>query len=542
MEYVAGATLRDVLRQRGRLNPGEALAVMDHVLAALGAAHNAGLVHRDVKPENVLVTADGRVKVADFGLARAMAGTTLTTDDGMMFGTAAYVAPEQVRDGMSDARSDVYSAGVLLFELLTGTTPFTGDSPLSVAYKHMSDDVPAPSSRVGGIPPELDALVRSATSRDPAARPADGRALHAALVKVRDDLGLHAAVPVPQSTTGVDLTQQLVRPGEATVATTATTVAERTTAALPPVLPPGTETDTDEPERRRRKWPFVVAAIVLLAAIGGAGGWWLAVGRYTHAPSVLNKTKPVAIEQLDKVGLHAKWLHSIYSDTVQRGLVATQSPGPGDRVHKGATITLRLSLGPEEQAVPDVRGKTLEQAKAALKQAHLKYGGKTTAYSDTVPEGHVIRTDPKVGTRLHVENEVKLVLSKGVRPVKVPDVSGLPQGRAKQELEAAGFTVKSVQDYSDTTPEGDVITTEPAPGTFVAPGSALTLVVSKGPHLYPVPDVTGDDVEDARATLESAGFNVKTHAFPGGPGTVLKQNPPGGSMQKHGTTVTLFVF
>src|SRR4051794_17569082 len=277
MEYVAGATLRDILRQRGRLSPGESLAIMDHVLAALGAAHAAGLVHRDVKPENVLVTPDGRVKVADFGLARAVAGTTLTTDDGPMLGTAAYVAPEQMRDGTSDARSDVYSAGVLLFELLTGTPPFTGDSAMAVAYKHMSDDVPAPSSRVAAVPAELDALVRSATARDPAARPADGRALHAALVQVRDRLGLHAAVPVPPPV-DVDITQQIPRPG-AVAAPSATA-----TAALPPKPPAAVTT-----ERRRRRWPFVLAAVVLLAAIGGTGGWWLAVGRYTHAPSVLDK-------------------------------------------------------------------------------------------------------------------------------------------------------------------------------------------------------------------------------------------------------------
>src|SRR3954471_10166415 len=195
MEYVPGATLRDVLRDRGRLSPGEAVAVMDHVLAALGAAHAAGLVHRDVKPENVLVTPDGRVKVTDFGLARAVAGSSVTGDSGMMFGTAAYVAPEQVTGGIADVRSDVYSAGVLMFELLTGVVPFSGDTPVAVAYRHVNEDIPAPSTLVGGIPYELDALVAAATDRDAAQRPADARALHAGLVDIRDRLGLHGAVP-----------------------------------------------------------------------------------------------------------------------------------------------------------------------------------------------------------------------------------------------------------------------------------------------------------------------------------------------------------
>src|SRR3954452_13211692 len=195
MEYVAGSPLRQVLRERGRLSPAEAVAVMDHVLAALGAAHTAGLVHRDVKPENVLVTPDGRVKVADFGLARAAAGATVTAATGPLIGTAAYLAPEQVRDGTSDARSDVYAAGVMLFELLTGRQPFSGDSAVSVAYRHVNEDVPEPSSVVAGIPGELDALVMAATARDPFDRPSDARALHASLMSVRDRLGLHAAAP-----------------------------------------------------------------------------------------------------------------------------------------------------------------------------------------------------------------------------------------------------------------------------------------------------------------------------------------------------------
>jgi len=283
-------------------------------------------------------------------------------------------------------------------------------------------------------------------------------------------------------------------------------------------------------------------AVVLLAAIGGAGGWWLAVGRYTHAPALLDLTKSQAEQRLDHAGLHAKWLKSVYSDTVERGLVATQTPGGGAQVHKGATITLRLSLGPEEQAVPDVRGKTLAQAKAALQRANLDYAGKTTAFSETVPKGHVIRTDPPVGTRLHVGREVTLVVSKGVRPVEVPDVSGMPLDHATEQLTQAGFTVKTTEDYSDTVPDGDVITTEPEPGTFVAPGSPITLVVSKGPHLYPVPDVTGENVDDAVAQLHRAGFKTNVHAFPTGPGQVLHQSPKGGSMQKQGTTVTLYVF
>src|SRR4051794_33846801 len=318
MEYVAGSTLRQVLRERGRLSPAEAVAVMDHVLAALGAAHTAGLVHRDVKPENVLVTPDGRVKVADFGLARAIAGTTLTGDDGALLGTAAYVAPEQVRDGVADARSDVYSAGIMFFELLTGSVPFTGDTPVNVAYRHMNEDVPAPSSRAAGIPAELDTLVRSATARDPEARPADGRALHSQLDQVRSRLGLHGAVPAPPG----DNTLTVPRPSAPDT--------ERTTA-LPPVPPRVAEDDRRPP----RRWPFVLVALLVLSAIAGAGGWWLAVGRYTHAPGVLRLTYSQASQRLDAAGLHAQRGDSLYSDSVRRGLIVSQDPGAGAKVHRG---------------------------------------------------------------------------------------------------------------------------------------------------------------------------------------------------------------
>src|SRR4051794_8471164 len=260
MEYVPGHTLRSVLRERLRLSPGEALAVMDHVLAALAAAHATGLVHRDVKPENVLVTPDGRVKVADFGLARAAAGATVTATNGPLIGTAAYLAPEQVRDGTSDARSDVYAAGVMLFELLTGRQPFSGDSAVSVAYRHVNEDVPEPSSVAPGIPAELDALVLAATARDPFDRPADARALHTSLMSVRDRLGLHAAVPTatdasaPTDTLVVDQTAS---------ATTVVAPSQPGQHSQPggsgPARPPAGE-DTGDDVRRRR-WPWVVALL-----------------------------------------------------------------------------------------------------------------------------------------------------------------------------------------------------------------------------------------------------------------------------------------
>jgi eukaryotic-like serine/threonine-protein kinase len=535
MEYVPGATLRDVLRSRGRLSPAEALAVMDHVLAALGAAHAAGLVHRDIKPENVLVTNDGRVKVADFGLARAIAGANLTTDDSVLLGTAAYLAPEQVRDGVADSRSDVYSAGVMLFELLTGTTPFSGDNAMAVAYRHISDDVPAPSSRAAGIPPELDRLVTAATSRDPDGRPGDGRALHAALVDVRDSLGLHGAVPTP----GTDITVQVPR----TAAATSVAGGTQRTTALPP-LPPGAN-GSEEPggRRRRRRWPYVVLALVLLAALGGTGGWYLAVGRYTHAPGLVGLSKSDAVERIQDAGLRWRLGKPMFSDSIEKGAVADQDPAAGARIDKDGVVTLRISRGPSAYSVPDVSGETVKDATKALEAVQLKVADRIREeFSETVDEGLVIRTDPPKGESLHVGSQVMLVVSKGVRPVPLPVVDGVSRDKAEKTLTKAGFVVGTVtEDFSNDVAKGKVIRSDPAGGTRLAPGATVNLVVSKGPELFEVPDVRGKPIEEAISIVEHAGFRAdpKPADIPGsGPGHVLQQSPLG--MQPRGTVITLY--
>ena len=527
MEYVPGTTLRNVLRGRGRLTPAEAVAVMDHVLAALGAAHAAGLVHRDVKPENVLVTPDGRVKVADFGLARAVAGTTVTASRSTLIGTAAYLAPEQVRDGTADARSDVYAAGVLMFELLTGNAPFTGDSPLSVAYRHVNEDVPAPSSLYTGVPSELDAIVLAATARDPDQRPDDARALHASLLRVRDQLGLHAAVPAPEPSysPGTD-TLVVERPDSTPV-----------TAAAPPSPPPPAEPAR---KRRRRRWPYAVAVLVVAAVAAAFGGWYLAAGRYTSTPNVIGLTKPAAEAKIKAAGLKAKWLPSVYNDTIAAHLVATESPSPRHDLRSGGTVSLALSLGRDH--VPDVRGETVSSATAALQRAQLTVGATNHQYSATVKKNHVISTDPKPGAAVSPKTAVTLVVSQGPSPVTVPDVTGKPVDQATSILQAVGLQVTTTQQYDDKIPAGKVITTNPPPGSSAHVGDSVNLVVSKGPQTFPVPDVVGEKLKDAEKTLTDAGFGFTVSNFPGGPDRVLSQSPGGGSKAKKGTVVQLYVF
>jgi eukaryotic-like serine/threonine-protein kinase len=528
MEYVAGTTLREVLRERGRLSPGEAVAIMDHVLAALATAHAAGLIHRDVKPENVLVTPDGRVKVADFGLARAIAGTTVTRDDSTLLGTAAYISPEQVQDGTADARSDVYAAGVMFFELLTGSAPFTGESPIAVAYRHLSDDVPAPSSRASGIPRELDDVVRRATTRDPDARFADGRDMYTALVQARDQIGLHGTVPAPP----VDNTINLSR------TTSAPVLPDRNrTAALPPAGPPR----QDDEQREPRRWPFVVVAIVVLSLIAGVGGWWLAVGRYTHAPSVLRLTYAAAADTLDKAGLHAHEGTPVYTDSVPRGQVAEQDPAPNARVHRGATIDLRVSAGPAHVGVPDITGDKLSVAVTALRKANLGVGNKTQVYSTKVPAGHVIRTNPAAGTSVDAGSDVDLVVSQGPRPVKIPNLVGKTYDDAAAVLTGLGLKPLRQDHTNDTIPAGQVISTDPQSGRTMPEGSTITVWVSKGPALRPVPDETGRPIQEAIRDIDNAGFQAAPRLIhPGGPRMVVYQTPSG--MQRPGTTIELHYY
>jgi serine/threonine-protein kinase len=525
MEYVPGTNLRQIVRDRGRLSPGEAVAVLDHVLAALAVAHAAGLVHRDVKPENVLVTADGRVKVADFGLARAVSGTTVTTTGSVLLGTAAYLAPEQFEHGHADARSDVYSAGILAFELLTGTTPFQADSPYALLKRHANEDIPAPSTRTSGVPPQLDALVTWAASRDPRQRPADAAEFHAALIDVRDQLRLHGAVPALPSTATTRLfVPDGARPNDIT----------RQVGGTRPPAPPS------PPRRRRRsrRGLVAVAIVAVVAVLAGVLGWWFADGRYTHAPNVLKLTKAAAVSKLKAAGLHPRWLPSVHSATITSGLVASETP-TGRIVH-GGTVSLRLSSGPVTHAIPSVRGESVSEATAALSHDQITVSGVVHHFSP-LPKGQVIATDPSIGTTVNAGSSVTLIVSKGQQMVTVPPDTKMSAADARSALNHAGFQINATQAFSSTVPAGEVISSDPTPGTQAVKGSTVNIVISRGPRLFPVPNVTGDTIDDAITAITNAGFHPQPHeVLPDGPGKVLRYTPS--SPQAKGSTITLYYF
>jgi serine/threonine-protein kinase len=538
MEFVPGANLRQVVRDRGRLSTGEAIAVMDHVLAALAAAHAAGLVHRDVKPENVLVTADGRVKVADFGLARAVSGSTVTTTGSVLMGTAAYLAPEQFEHGTADERSDVYSAGVVFFELLTGTTPFQADNTYALLSKHANEDIPSPSTRASGIPPQIDGLVTWATSRDPQERPADAGELHDSLIDVRDRLGLHAAVPAPPIA--------LTRTFTADAATTVAPKADDVTIAVPPPAgggrPPAAAARAGGPKKPRRshRRAWIIAAILaVVVALAAVAGWWFASGRYTNAPDVRGLSRSQAIEKLQHAGLKVNFLPATYSLKWDKDTVATET-NTGHVTH-GSTVDLRMSLGPRSHILSSYAGESVAAAKSDLAQLHINVNKTKQIFSQDIHKGLVVDTVPAAGQSVFEGTKITLEVSKGVQHVAIPSVDGLSQADATSLLTSKGFTVSPVQHFSSTVPNGNAIGTHPTEGRTPPKGSAVTLVVSQGPKTFPVPNVVGEDIDQAVQDITNAGFNPHpVQTIGGGPGTVLKESPSGN--QPHGMTIELDYF
>jgi serine/threonine-protein kinase len=339
------------------------------------------------------------------------------------------------------------------------------------------------------------------------------------LLAVRDRLGLHAAVPsLPDQET-----QPLARPAADTL------VVERHREPTPVA---------QAPSRRRRRGLIALILVVVAAIVAGIGGWYLAVDRYTHAPGVISLTRTAAEARLHKAGLHAKWLPDVFSDSVASGRVAYESPGPNEKVRSGGTVALALSKGAD--AVPDVTNLTPDQATAQLRDNQLSVSGQTRIYSDTVRSGHVVRTDPPVGTHVAPGSSVRLFVSKGAAPVKLPDVTGKSEDDARSTLTSLGLTVTVTRKYDDKVRSGLVISTTPPAGTSLHKGDPVTVVVSRGPKTYPVPDVINMKIRDAIRVIREAGFNPDpVQSFPGGPGRVFRESPPGGSQQPKGTTIEL---
>lgn len=501
MELVDGGTLRDVLRARGALGLPAAVQVLEPVLAGLARAHRLGMVHRDVKPENVLIASSGEVKVADFGLLTAAAEAGVS-HAGMILGTMAYLSPEQVETGRADGRSDVYAAGVVLYEMLTGQPPYTADNPLSVAYRHVNEDVPPPSALVPGLPREIDDLVARATARDPEHRPVDAEHFRQELIAVAERLGLpRTGVPHPPGPPPPDdgatlpASPRRVR-ADAAERPSGTRVQPRGahgTAVTPAGEPEALSRGELRTQRRRGRRVFALwmVLLVLLAALAGTGAWWLGSGRWTTMPAVAGLDRERAATLIAEADLTPS-VDERADDQVAPDVVAEVDPAAETRVLRGSTVTLIVSTG--RPAVPDVpAGSAVADVEAAVREAGLTPVRSTSAeeYSSDVPAGAVIRTDPAAGTRLPGGSAVTLVTSSGPEPAPpppaptpepekpsgVPFVIGESVDDAEELLESEGFDLDVERSFPFGRRDGRVVGQEPGPGDDAEPGDTITLTV-----------------------------------------------------------------
>ncbi len=589
MEYVPGHTLRDVIRKESPMPATKALALIEPILSALSAAHAAGLIHRDIKPENVLIADDGRVKVADFGLAKAVsADTQHTATGGVLIGTVSYLAPELVVDGRADARADVYAAGVVLYELLTGRKPHEGASPIQVAYKHVHEDVPPPSAVVPDLPAYVDALVARATARDRSHRPADARVLLHQVHRVRqaldegvpDDPELVADLAPPLAVVvlepeledldtdradeqalaadapydshepnDVEQDREHTDPLEGADRYHDTTTIDRHQPSRVPATrttpPPPVVSDPWEPRgrpRRSRRGLVLLLVALLLAVGGGASAWYFGFARYTSTPGVIGLTATQAEARMDKAGLGFRVADTAYSETVAKGEIISTDPEAGERVLDDGTVTAVVSLGLERYEVPKLRGDTEDEAQAKIQDLDLEFGSSVPTYHPTIPEGQVIGSNPKAGTPLKPGATVDILLSRGPRPIKVVDWTGKDADKAEAALTKQGLEVSRTEDYSDTVDEGDVIQQTPSTGSLFK-GDKVELTVSEGPEQVEIPRVVGMGQGAAENKLRDAGFEVEIEQHPDsiGLGWVVKVEPGQGDLADKGSTVTLIV-
>jgi serine/threonine-protein kinase len=514
MELVDGTTLRSLLDRFGRLDTNTARHVARGIASALDHAHAKGFIHRDVKPENVLLTPDGQVKVVDFGIAKALGpqAANLTTD--RPIGTVAYVAPEQITSTNVDARADVYALGATTYEMITGRPPFTGDTPQAVAAARLRQ---APLNP--GVSHDVDAAVQKATAPDPKDR-------FATPGEFANALGEGAT------------------PSFLAAASTSSSITSTAPVPLPPMAAAPVEVlpfQTRFSRRKRRRTRTAIAVILVLALAGAVG--WAVMPRPTTVPDLRGQTLEEAEAVLNREGLKVGDLNSTFHDVAPAGTIVGSDPDPGTAVEDGIDVTLLVSKGVQLFDVPDVKGKPVDEAKVLMQQAGFSLSVGTEAHHDTVPKGAVASFDPN-RKEARKGTAFTAVVSKGPVLVAVPNVQGKTPGQAKTAFEAAGFVYASREDFSDTIETGAVIGSEPGSGQMAPKGSTITAVVSKGPRPFPMPDLVGMTRAAAKEKARTLGLVIRNeYPVPGSgkpKGTVQGQNPPAGTNVRPGTGIDIY--
>jgi serine/threonine-protein kinase len=545
MEVIEGRSLKELIMTRGPLPIPQALAYSHEILEALRFAHRHGIIHRDIKPHNILI--GERLKVTDFGIARA--GASQMTEAGSIMGTAQYLSPEQARGAPVTASSDLYSVGIVLYEMLTGKVPFTGDSAIEIAMKHLNEAPKPPSKIRPEIPDALDQVVLRALSKNPEDRYQTAEEFSEDLHRV--EAGLPLSPETSEAATALLAGAALAGDGGSTEVLAGTAVTRPQgppppTARTPPPYGPGYY---EEPPRKRRRWgPWLLVALLLAAA--GIAGWYvfsqiqdqLAANEPIGVPNVVGLKEEAAVSLIESKGLVPDVQRAANPD-VEKGRVFDQNPNAGNRIQKGDRVTLLVSAGPPKTSVPDVTGMNYGDAVQALNDANLN-ASKHEVFSPK-PAGQVVDQNPPAGEQVVEGTEVVLDVSKGTKQVEVPNVVGMSEAEARTTLEQAGFKVSSTSAPSDTTPQGDVSDQNPDGGTQAAKGSTVAITVSSGPSTTTVPDEIGQDKQVAIDDLKANGFKVHAEnvacSDPNQDNIVQDQDPAGGSDAPNGSTVDIFV-
>ena len=519
MEYVRGADLKSLVEERGPFPPVKVAEYGAQVAAALSVAHGYDIIHRDIKPHNIVLTPDGSIKVMDFGIARA--GNTNMTQTGSVLGTAQYVSPEQAQGRPLGATSDLYSLGIVLYELATGRLPFDGDTPVSVALKQVNEQPIPPRQIDPAMPPALEAVILKAMAKNPADRYQSAEEMRRDLIRVAQ---------------GGDV--------EAMAAGAAVAAGSVPTTTVMPAVGGPTSSNGASERRKNNPWPWIVAIIAVLVVGGLVWAW--AAGLFEPSgvpvPDLAGQTVAQAEAALTAQGLALGKIEQAFSEDVEAGVVIDQSPAPGVELDKESKVDLVVSKGVELLPVPQLVGMSESDASKAAREAGFELDVPQRKASSTVPKGDVISQAPKAGEQAARGSLVVLVVSEGPELKQVPDVVGDSSSTAQSTLTKAGFKVKQSEDYSETVKKGVVISQSPDAPAIVTAGSTISLVVSKGPERVTVPDVTGKSQAEATSELENLGLKVTTN-FQISPdeGFVLTQDPLPGDELKKGDNVTIWV-
>jgi serine/threonine-protein kinase len=541
MELVDGHTLREYLNERGKIAVADGIKFLLPVLSALGAAHRLGIVHRDVKPENILVSKEGRIKITDFGLAKgAMIGSTMTAESSVILGSVSYLSPEQVSRGIADSRSDVYSAAITAFEIFTGTKPFEGEEPIQIAFMHVNSRVPRISTLIPDVPKTLDDLIFAATSVDPDERPRDCQIFHSQLMTISQALNPGA----PQMSLELDIP---IAPMRSKSKKKSRGKFAQMTERISLTLPVATAKETTVQVRERRKVSkrvrrnrWIAAGLAVLL---GISTWWVLIGPGASVkfPSVVGATTEQANATLTALGLKTVVIEERFDEDIAKGRVISTDPFAGDSIALGGTVNFVVSKGAERYIIPSLLKLTPEAAVNLLAKSPLKVGEITEVFNATVPKGFVISSNPAQGTKVKRDTLVDFVVSKGVETFSLASFVGTNGEQALNELTTAGFNVTTTYAFDEKAMPGEVISQQPAAGSDLPKGAAVEIFVSKGSAFVYIPNVMRSTQDRAVALLEDLGLKVVVKKVTKSAKLVIGIDPKVNAKVKRGSTVTLTV-